>query len=58
MARVLLGLDDSLIEGCFDNVTQYSMVSSEDFQLLYFKLFKDLQLGNERLINFEQIEEQ
>ena len=59
LGRTLMGLSDSLIDQCCENIfdlKQASLVTFEDFQLLYFEIFKTLQLSGGREIDFEHFE--
>ena len=61
LGRTLMGLSEVTIEECCEHMldlTQASLLTYDEFQLLYFELFKMMQLAGERQIDFEHFEMQ
>lgn len=47
LGRTMLGLPDSIVDSCAEStldLTQSSLVTFEEFQMLYFEVFRRLQL--------------
>ena len=61
LGRTLMGLSESMLDECSEEILdlgQASLVTYDEFQLLYFEIFKTLQLSGGREIDFEHFNEQ
>ena len=59
LGHTLLGLSESMIDQAAESVfdlNQASLITYDEFQLLYFELFKTVQLSGGRAIDFEAFE--
>ena len=55
-----MGLSESMLDECSEEILdlgQASLVTYDEFQLLYFEIFKTLQLSGGREIDFEHFNE-
>lgn len=60
LGRTLMGLQEAMIDETCESVldlTQASLVTYDEFQLMYFEIFKNIQLTGGREIDFEHFEE-
>ena len=60
LGRNLMGLSEAMIDDTCEQVfdlSQASLITYDEFQLLYFEIFKTLQLTGGREIDFEHFDE-
>ena len=58
LGRTLIGLSESFIDNCCEemfDIGQSSLVSFEEFQLVYFELFNKMQMASGGSIDFENL---
>ena len=44
LAHTMVGIEEALIDTCFYSISHNSLMTFEDFQLVYFEMFRTLQL--------------